>query len=141
TRAEGERVECGTITLVGAGPGDPELLTLRAMRALQSADVILFDERVSIEILDFARREAKKLLVGKASDGASGDQDETNGLMVGLAQSGRRVVRLSGGDPTRFGRIETTIAACRKAGVAVEVVPGVIEAGRIDATSDQGEET
>ena len=141
TRAEGERVEHGTITLVGAGPGDPELLTLRAMRALQSADVILFDERVSIEILDFARREAKKLLVGKASDGSSGDQNETNGLMVGLAKSGRRVVRLSGGDPTSVGRIEQTIAACRKAGIAVEVVPGVAEAGRIEAPNDKEAET
>jgi uroporphyrin-III C-methyltransferase/precorrin-2 dehydrogenase/sirohydrochlorin ferrochelatase len=141
TRAEGERVESGTVTLVGAGPGDPELLTLRAMRALQSADVILFDEHVSIEILDFARREAKKLLVGKASDGAAGDHDETNGLMVGLAQSGRRVVRLSGGDPTSLGRIESTIAACRRAGIAVEVVPGVTEACRIEWPSGQGAET
>ena len=137
TRAEGEGVERGTITLVGAGPGDSELLTLRAMRALQSADVILFDERVSIEILDFARREAKKLLVGKASDGASGNHDETNGLMVGLAKSGRRVVRLTGGDPTSFGRIEQTIAACRKAGIAVEVVPGVAETGRIETPGDK----
>jgi uroporphyrin-III C-methyltransferase/precorrin-2 dehydrogenase/sirohydrochlorin ferrochelatase len=141
TLAEGERVERGTVTLVGAGPGDPELLTLRAMRALQSADVILFDERVSIEILDFARREAKKLLVGKASEGSSGGQDGTNGLMVGLAKSGRRVVRLSGGDPTSFGHNESTIAACRRAGIAVEVVPGVTEAGRIQSPGDQGAET
>ena len=65
TRAEGERVEQGSVTLVGAGPGDPELLTLRAVRALQSADVILFDDLVSLEVLDFARREARKILVGK----------------------------------------------------------------------------
>ena len=141
TRTEGDRAERGTITLVGAGPGDPELLTLRAMRALQSADVILFDERVSMDILDFARREAKKLLVGKASDDASGGQDEISSLMVGLAQSGRRVVRLNGGAPTSLGRIEETIAACRKAGIAVEVVPGVAEAGRIEAPGDKDAET
>jgi uroporphyrin-III C-methyltransferase/precorrin-2 dehydrogenase/sirohydrochlorin ferrochelatase len=140
TRAEGERVERGTITLVGGGPGDPELLTLRAMRALQSADVILFDERVSIEILDFARREAKKLLVGKVSDGSTCDRDETDDLMVGLAKSGRRVVRLSGGDPTSVGRTEQTIAACRKAGIVIEVVPGVTEAGRIEVPSDKDKE-
>ena len=119
TRAEGERVERGTVTLVGAGPGDPELLTLRAMRALQSADVILFDERVSMQILDFARREAKKLLVGKASD-------DTNELMVGLAKAGRRVVRLSG----QLHDLDETFAACRKAGIAIEAVPGVTEAIR-----------
>ena len=111
------------------------------MRALQSADVILFDERVSIEILDFARREAKKLLVGKASDGSPGGQNEINGLMVGLAKSGRRVVRLNGGDPTSAGHIEQTIAACRKAGIAVEVVPGVTEAGRVEAPDDKETET
>jgi uroporphyrin-III C-methyltransferase/precorrin-2 dehydrogenase/sirohydrochlorin ferrochelatase len=124
TQAEGERVEQGSVTLVGAGPGDPELLTLRAVRALQSADVILFDEHVSVEILDFARREAKKLLVGKASQGSSA-QDEINSLMVGLAKAGRRVVRLKGGDVVSGGQIDEEIGACRKAGIAVEMVPGV----------------
>ena len=131
TRAEGVRVERGTITLVGAGPGDPELLTLRAMRALQSADVILFDERVSMEILDFARREAKKLLVGKAGD-------DVGELMAGLAKAGRRVVRLSG-DPAQAGLTETTLAACRKAGITIETVPGVTGAGRIEVPGDEVE--
>ena len=103
TRAEGERVEQGSVTLVGAGPGDPELLTLRAVRALQSADVILFDDLVSIEVLDFARREARKLLVGKTAEGPAGMQ-EAGALMAGLAQSGRRVVRLKGGDRDRAPR-------------------------------------
>jgi uroporphyrin-III C-methyltransferase/precorrin-2 dehydrogenase/sirohydrochlorin ferrochelatase len=132
TCAEGERVEHGTVTLVGAGPGDPELLTLRAMRALQSADVILFNEQVSMEILDFARREAKKLLVGKAAD------DTTNELMLGLAKAGRRVVRLSGVAHTGGDQI---VAACRKAGIAVEVVPGVTDVGLKDTPQHDNAET
>ena len=126
--AEGERAEQGSVTLVGAGPGDPELLTLRAVRALQSADVILFDDLVSPEVLDFARREAKKMLVGKTGYGPSCKQDDINALMVGLAKSGKRVVRLKGGDPMIFGRAGEEIAACRKAGIAVEVVPGITAA-------------
>jgi uroporphyrin-III C-methyltransferase/precorrin-2 dehydrogenase/sirohydrochlorin ferrochelatase len=135
TQAEGERVEQGSVTLVGAGPGDPELLTLRAVRALQSADVILFDEHVSVEILDFARREAKKLLVGKTGQGPSSTQDEINSLMVGLAKAGRRVVRLTGVDPAAQGRTNAEVAACRQAGIAIAVVPGVtaLSAGVTDA--------
>ena len=128
TTAEGTSIDNGSVTLVGAGPGDPELLTLRAVRALQAADVILFDDLVSPGILEFARREAKKMLVGKTGHGPSCKQDEINGLMVGLAQSGRRVVRLKGGDPMIFGRAGEEIAACRKAGIAVEVVPGITAA-------------
>ncbi len=118
----------GSVVLVGAGPGDPELLTLRAVRALQSADVILFDSLVSAEILDFARREAKKMLVGKTGHAPSCRQDDINALMVSLAKAGRRVVRLKGGDPMIFGRADEEIAACRAAGLAVEVVPGVTAA-------------
>jgi uroporphyrin-III C-methyltransferase/precorrin-2 dehydrogenase/sirohydrochlorin ferrochelatase len=114
--------------MVGAGPGDPELLTLRAVRALQSADVILIDDLVAPEILDFARREAKKMLVGKTGHGPSCKQDEINALMIGLAKVGRRVVRLKGGDPMIFGRAAEEIAACRTAGVPVEVVPGITAA-------------
>jgi uroporphyrin-III C-methyltransferase/precorrin-2 dehydrogenase/sirohydrochlorin ferrochelatase len=125
TKDEGPRVEQGSVTLVGAGPGDPELLTLRAVRALQSADVILFDDLVSPEVLEFARREAKKMLVGKTGYGPSCKQDEINSLMVGLAKAGRRVVRLKGGDPMIFGRADEEIAACRKARIPVEIVPGI----------------
>jgi uroporphyrin-III C-methyltransferase/precorrin-2 dehydrogenase/sirohydrochlorin ferrochelatase len=117
--------DIGTVTLVGAGPGDPELLTLRAVRALQSADVILIDDLVSPDVLDFARREAKKMLVGKTGDGPACKQDEINALMVALAKAGRRVVRLKGGDPLIFARAGEEIAACRAAGIPVEVVPGI----------------
>jgi uroporphyrin-III C-methyltransferase/precorrin-2 dehydrogenase/sirohydrochlorin ferrochelatase len=122
---QGAAVEKGTVTLVGAGPGDPELLTLRAVRALQAADVILFDELVSREVLDFARREAKKMLVGKSGYGPSCEQDDVNALMVGLARHGKRVVRLKGGDPLIFARAAEEIAACEAANIAVEVVPGI----------------
>jgi len=118
----------GSVTLVGAGPGDPELLTLRAVRALQSADVILFDDLVSTDILDFARREAKKMLVGKTGHAPSCRQDDINGLMIVLAKSGRCVVRLKGGDPMIFGRADEEIAACRTAGIPIEVVPGITTA-------------
>jgi uroporphyrin-III C-methyltransferase/precorrin-2 dehydrogenase/sirohydrochlorin ferrochelatase len=120
--------QAGSVVLVGAGPGDPELLTLRAVRALQSADVILFDHLVSAEILDFARREAKKMLVGKTGHAPSCRQDDINALMISLARAGRRVVRLKGGDPMIFGRADEEIAACRVAGIAVDVVPGVTAA-------------
>jgi uroporphyrin-III C-methyltransferase/precorrin-2 dehydrogenase/sirohydrochlorin ferrochelatase len=124
----GGAVENGSVTLVGAGPGDPELLTLRAVRALQSADVILFDDLVSREVLDFARREAKKMLVGKTGFGPSCKQDDINALMVSLARQGKRVVRLKGGDPLIFGRAAEEIAACNAAAIAVDVVPGITAA-------------
>jgi len=104
------------------------LLTLRAVRALQSADVILFDDLVAPEILDFARREARKMLVGKTGHAPSCRQDDINALMIALAKAGRSVVRLKGGDPLIFGRADEEIAACRAAGIAVEVVPGITTA-------------
>jgi len=125
TRAERTALDQGSVTLVGAGPGDPELLTLRALRALQSADVILIDNLVAPAILDFARREAKKMMVGKTGFAPSCRQDEINALMVSFARAGKRVVRLKGGDPMIFGRAGEEIAACRAAGIAVEVVPGI----------------
>ncbi len=103
--------------------GDPELLTLRAVRALQSADIILIDDHLSPDMLDFARREAKTVLVGKT--GRFYQQDEINALMVALAKAGGRVVRLKGGGSSMFGRAAEEVAACRGAGLAVEVVPGV----------------
>ena len=121
----GAAVESGSVTLVGAGPGDPELLTLRAVRALQSADVILFDDLVSRDILDFARREARKMLVGKTGFGPSCKQEDINDLMVSLAQQGKRVVRLKGGDPLIFGRAGEELDACKAAGISVEIVPGI----------------
>ncbi len=127
-RGEAALADAGTVTLVGAGPGNPELLTLRAVRALQSADIILIDDLVAPDILDFARREAKKMLVGKTGYGPSCRQDEINRLMILLAKAGKRVVRLKGGDPAIFGRAGEEIEACRAAGIAVEVVPGITAA-------------
>src|SRR5262249_11511390 len=117
----------GSVTLVGAGPGDPELLTLRAVRALQSADVILIDDHLSPEMLDFARREAQAVLVGKT--GPSCRENEVAALMITLAKAGGRVVRLEGGGSPIFGCAAEEIAACRGAGLAVEVVPGVPAGG------------
>ncbi|WP_296585407.1 siroheme synthase CysG [Xanthobacter sp.] len=125
TAPQGRSGAGGSVVLVGAGPGDPELLTLKAVRALQSADVVLYDDLVSGAILDFARREAKKMLVGKTGYGPSCKQDDINALMVELAREGRRVVRLKGGEPMIFGRAGEEIAHCRAAGVPVEVVPGI----------------
>jgi uroporphyrin-III C-methyltransferase / precorrin-2 dehydrogenase / sirohydrochlorin ferrochelatase len=125
TKSEGAAVQAGSVTLVGAGPGDPELLTLRAVRALQSADVILIDDLVSAEVLDFARREAKKMLVGKTGHGPACKQDEINALMVSLAKTGKRVLRLKGGDPMIFGRGGEEVRACRAANIPIEVVPGI----------------
>ena len=119
--------EAGSVIVVGAGPGDPELLTLRAVRALQSAEVILFDDLVSTHILDFARREAKKMLVGETGTSGSCQQDGIAALMVLLA-AGRRVVRLMHGDAINCGVAAEEIAACRAAGIDVEVVPGIATA-------------
>src|ERR1700741_4386306 len=123
TRGVGQAA--GSVVLVGAGPGDPELLTLRAVRALQSADVILIDDLVSPQFLDFARREAKKMMVGKTGHGPACKQSEINALMIKLAKAGKRVVRLKGGDPMIFGRAGEEIAACRAANIPVDVVPGI----------------
>lgn len=118
----------GSVILVGAGPGDPELLTIKAMRALQSADVILYDDLVSAPVLELARREAQRILVGKTGHAASCKQNDINTLMVSLAHQGKRVVRLKGGDPLLFGRASEEIESCRSAGVSVEVVPGITSA-------------
>lgn len=121
--------EVGSVIVVGAGPGDPELLTLRGVRALQSADVILFDEYVAADILDFARREAKKMLVGEAWDTNECNRHDIDALTVALAKAGRRVVRLMGGDPMVSRRGDSAMRACRAAGLTVEVVPGVVAIG------------
>src|SRR4029079_9921801 len=113
----GASVEGGAVTLVGAGPGYTESLTVQAVRALQSADVILFDDLVSREVMDFARREARKMLVGKTGFVPPCQQEDTTQLLVSLAKQGKRVVRLKGGDPLIFGRAAEEIAACEAASI------------------------
>ena len=115
----------GHVTFVGAGPGDAELLTLKAVRALQAADVILFDDLVSDEVLELARREAKRILVGKRAGRPSCKQHEINDMMVGLAKAGRSVVRLKSGDPMIFGRAGEEIARLAAEGIGYDVVPGI----------------
>jgi len=118
----------GRVTLVGAGPGDAELLTVKAIRALQAADVILFDELVSDDVLELARREAKHILVGKRGGRRSCRQEDINAMMVKLARGGKRVVRLKAGDPMIFGRGGEEIAQLEAANIPVDVVPGVTAA-------------
>ena len=120
--------DVGHVSLVGAGPGNPELLTLAAVRALRSADIILYDDLVAPEVLDFARREAKRMLVGKTGHRPSCRQDDINALMIQLAKSGKRVVRLKAGDPMIFGRAGEEIAALERADIPLDVVPGITAA-------------
>jgi uroporphyrin-III C-methyltransferase/precorrin-2 dehydrogenase/sirohydrochlorin ferrochelatase len=115
----------GQLALVGAGPGDPELLTLKAVRFLREADVILYDDLVCPETLGFARREARKIYVGKRGGEASCAQADITSLAVLLACEGHRVVRLKGGDPLVFGRADEEIAAAEAAGVPVTIINGV----------------
>ena len=118
----------GQVTLVGAGPGDGELLTLKAVRALQAADVILFDDLVSDEVLELARREARRMLVGKRGGRESCRQEDINDLMVKLAKAGKHVVRLKSGDPMIFGRAGEEIERLDAEGIPVDIVPGVTSA-------------
>ena len=118
----------GRVTLVGAGPGDPELLTLKAVRLLQEADVVLYDDLVSAGVLDLARREARRMLVGKTGYGPSMRQGDINALIVSLARQGKHVVRLKGGDPGVFGRAGEEISACAAAGLPIAIVPGITAA-------------
>jgi len=115
----------GRVTLVGAGPGDPDLLTIKALRALQDADIVFYDELVSPEILDRARRDASRVPVGRRVGKPGIGQDAINRLLIEAAKSGQRAVRLKGGDPFVFGRGGEEVEALREAGVAYSVVPGI----------------
>ncbi len=118
----------GSVALVGAGPGDPGLLTLRALRALNEADVILHDELIGPQVLDLARRDAVRIAVGKRGGGMHTAQETIHALLLEHAQAGRRVVRLKGGDPFVFGRGGEELEFLRSHGIAYEVVPGITAA-------------
>ncbi|MFN3522724.1 MAG: uroporphyrinogen-III C-methyltransferase [Phenylobacterium sp.] len=126
----------GSVWLVGAGPGDPELLTLKALKALGRADVVVHDGLVSQEILDLAPARARRISVAKRKSRHAYAQEEINRMLVAFALEGLEVVRLKGGDPFIFGRGGEELEACRAAGVACHVVPGVTTA--LAASADAG---
>ena len=115
----------GHVALIGAGPGNPDLLTLRAVRLLEKTDVIVYDHLVSSGVLDFVSPQAERIYAGKRRNEHTLRQEEINSLLVKLAQQGKQVVRLKGGDPFIFGRGGEEVEAVRAAGLPVEVIPGV----------------
>lgn len=123
----------GLISLVGAGPGARDLLTLRAVQRLQEADVIFYDRLVDPEVLELARRDAERVFVGKEVGACAWPQERIDAVIVAAARKGRRVVRLKSGDPGIFGRATEELAAARAQGVTVEIVPGVTAASAAGA--------
>src|SRR5215472_3098580 len=118
----------GKVFLVGAGPGDPELLTVKALQLVQSADVVLHDDLISSQILELASKKSHVLSVGKRCGRKKIHQEEINALLIAYASFGLKVVRLKSGDPLLFGRAGEEIEALRKAQVDFEIVPGVTSA-------------
>ena len=123
-----ERPQRGAIFLVGTGPGDPELLTLKALRLMSSADVVLHDQLVPEAILDLTRRDAERIAVGKKGPCHSVPQAEIEALLVRLAHENKRVLRLKGGDPMLFAHVGEELAAAQQAGVPCEIIPGITAA-------------
>ncbi|WP_276501924.1 uroporphyrinogen-III C-methyltransferase [Terrimonas pollutisoli] len=122
-----------TLSLVGAGPGDPELITMKAIRCIKQADVILYDALANEVLLDYARPDAIKKFVGKRFGCHALSQDEINMLILEYARSHDRIVRLKGGDPFVFGRAQEEIEVARQAGIHVEVIPGISSALAVPA--------
>jgi uroporphyrin-III C-methyltransferase/precorrin-2 dehydrogenase/sirohydrochlorin ferrochelatase len=118
----------GHVAIVGAGPGDPDLLTVKALRALQDADIVFYDELVASEILDRVRRDAARVPVGRRAGKSGIGQHAINELLIEAARGGKRVVRLKGGDAFVFGRGGEEVEALRKAGIAYSIVPGITAA-------------
>ncbi|MCV6592095.1 MAG: siroheme synthase CysG [Silicimonas sp.] len=129
--------DAGHVTFVGAGPGDPELLTLKARRALHEADVVIHDRLVTPEILELARREAEIIDAGKEGFGPSTPQEDIDAMLVEHARAGHHVVRLKSGDATIFGRLDEEIDACTGAGIAYSVIPGITSTSAAVATIGQ----
>lgn len=123
------------VSFVGAGPGDPELLTLRAMRRLQQADIILHDALGTGEILALLPPSIRRIDVGKRAGRHAMPQDEINRLLVRITRPGRRIVRLKGGDPAVFGRLDEEMDALHAAGIAYEIVPGITAASAAAAAA------
>jgi len=124
----------GMVWLVGAGPGDPELLTRKAERLIRTADIIFYDALVGPGVLDLARASAQLVPVGKRSGRHSKNQDDIDSLIVRAALAGHRVARLKGGDPAIFARAGEELAACRAAGVTVRICPGITAASAAAAS-------